>query len=61
MSSERDLPELPAIPPTAAPVSLPTVDEPPPFWSTWPRIYLVVAGLLATEALAFWLLSRWAA
>jgi hypothetical protein len=35
-------------------------DEPPPFWSRWSRIYGVVAGLLAIEVLAFWLLSRWA-
>lgn len=34
--------------------------EPPPFWGRWSRIYWFVAGLLAAEALAFWLLSRWA-
>lgn len=36
------------------------VDEPPPFWSRWGRIYWFVAALLAAQTLAFWLLSRWA-
>ena len=36
------------------------IDDPPPFWARWGRIYWVVAGLLAAETLAFWLLSRWA-
>ena len=35
-------------------------DQPPPFWSRWGRIYAFVAGLLAAETVAFWLLSRWA-
>lgn len=35
-------------------------DEPPPFWSRWSRIYWFIAGLLAAETLAFWLVSRWA-
>jgi hypothetical protein len=34
---------------------------PPPFWSRWDRIYWFVAGLLAAEALGFWLLTWWAA
>jgi hypothetical protein len=34
--------------------------DPPPFWSRWSRIYWFVAGLLAAEGLAFWLLTRWA-
>ena len=37
------------------------VDEPPPFWSRWSRIYWVVAALLAAQTLGYWLLSRWAA
>jgi hypothetical protein len=36
------------------------LDEPPPFWSRWSRLYWFVAGLLAALTLAFWLLSRWA-
>jgi hypothetical protein len=32
----------------------------PPFGRTWRRLYWVVAGLLAAEVLAFWLLARWA-
>ena len=36
------------------------VDQPPPFWARWGRIYTVVAALLVAEMLAFWLLSRWA-
>ena len=39
----------------------PGLDEPPPFWSRWGRIYWFVAALLAAQVLAFWLLSRWAA
>ena len=35
-------------------------DEPPPFWGSWGRIYLLVAGLLAVETLVFWWLARWA-
>ena len=35
-------------------------DEPPPFWARWSRIYLFVFGLLITQTLAFWLLTRWA-
>jgi hypothetical protein len=27
----------------------------------WGRLYALVAGLLALESLAFWLLSTWAA
>jgi len=38
----------------------PGTEGPPPFWSRWGRIYWFVAGLLAAETLAFWLLSRWA-
>ena len=36
-------------------------ETPPPFLGSWSRIYLLVAGLLAVETLAFWLLSKWAA
>ncbi len=36
------------------------IDQPPPFWSRWSRIYWFVAGLLFAKTLAFWLLSRWA-
>jgi hypothetical protein len=36
------------------------IDEPPPFWRRWSRLYLLVAGLLAFDVLAFWLLTRWA-
>ena len=39
----------------------PSPDDPPPFWSRWSQLYWLVAGLLAAETLAFWLLSRWAA
>ena len=35
------------------------VDEPPPFWSRWSRIYVFVAGLLLVETVVFWLLTRW--
>jgi len=35
------------------------IDEPPPFWSRWGRIYLLVGGLLVVETVAFWLLTRW--
>jgi len=37
------------------------LDEPPPFWGRWRRIYWVVAGLLAAEILVFLLLREWAA
>lgn len=47
--------------PTAKPASQSAgLDQPPPFWSRWERIYLVVAALLAAQVAAFWLLSRWA-
>ena len=36
------------------------IDEPPPFWGKWRRIYWVVAALLAAEILVFWVLRRWA-
>lgn len=35
-------------------------EEPPPFLGRWGRIYLLVAGLLAVEVLAFGLLRWWA-
>lgn len=35
-------------------------DEPPPFWSRWSRLYSFVAALLFVQAIAFWLLTRWA-
>jgi hypothetical protein len=37
------------------------IDPPPPFWGTWSRIYLLVAGLLLVETALFWWLTRWAA
>ena len=37
-----------------------TVDDPPPFWSRWTRIYTFVAVLLLVQAVAFWILSEWA-
>lgn len=36
------------------------VEEPPPFWSRWSRIYTFVAALLFAQTIAFWLLTRWA-
>ncbi|HMG21633.1 MAG TPA: hypothetical protein VK607_09965 [Kofleriaceae bacterium] len=36
------------------------LNEPPPFWGQWRRIYWFVAALLAVDVLAFWLLTRWA-
>lgn len=35
-------------------------DEPPPFWARWSRVYSFVAALLVVQAIAFWLLTRWA-
>jgi hypothetical protein len=35
-------------------------DEPPPLLGSWRRLYWLVAGLLAVDVLAFWLLGRWA-
>lgn len=54
MSEAREAAEAPE---ASSPGGL---DEPPPFWSRWGRIYWVVAALLAAQTLAFWLLSRWA-
>jgi hypothetical protein len=34
--------------------------EPPPFWGSWPRIYVFVVGLLAALVIGFYLLTRWA-
>jgi hypothetical protein len=36
------------------------LSEPPPFWSRWSRLYWFVAGMLAFDVLAMWLLTRWA-
>jgi hypothetical protein len=36
------------------------LDEPPPFWSRWSKLYWFVAGMLAFDVLAMWLLTRWA-
>ena len=36
-------------------------DNPPPFWGSWGRIYLLIAGLLLVETALFWWLTRWAA
>ncbi len=38
----------------------PPVDEPPPFWARWARIYLFVFGLLLAQTVAYWALTRWA-
>jgi len=35
------------------------IDEPPPFLSTWPRVYALVLIYLAALILAFYLFSRW--
>ena len=47
----------PAEPPKTART---VVDEPPPFWSRWGRIYVFVAALLLVETIVFWLVTRWA-
>lgn len=36
------------------------LDEPPPFWGRWSRLYWLVGGVLAFDVLVFWLLTRWA-
>jgi hypothetical protein len=36
------------------------LDQPPPFWGRWSRLYWLVGGLLAVDMLVFWLLTRWA-
>lgn len=36
-------------------------DQPPPFWGSWGRIYLVVLLALACETLVFLILGAWAA
>jgi hypothetical protein len=35
-------------------------EEPPPFWGSWTKIYLFVAGLLLAQAFLYFALSRWA-
>ena len=37
------------------------LDQPPPFWGRWSRIYWLVGGLLAADILVFLWLGRWAA
>jgi len=37
-----------------------TLDQPPPFWGRWSRLYWLVGALLVGETLVFWLLTRWA-
>jgi hypothetical protein len=37
------------------------LDDPPPFWGRWSRLYWLVAGLFVAELLVFCVLSRWAA
>jgi hypothetical protein len=37
----------------------PAVDEPPPFWGRWNRIYWFVALLLLAQTIAFFALTRW--
>jgi hypothetical protein len=53
-------PALPVQPPADGKISPRLIDDPPPFWGRWERIYLLVAGLLAVETLVFWWLTRWA-
>ena len=36
------------------------LDEPPPFWRRWSRLYWLVTGVLAADVIVFWLLTRWA-
>jgi hypothetical protein len=36
------------------------LDQPPPFWGDWRRIYWFVAALLGVELVLFTLLTRWA-
>jgi len=36
------------------------IDQPPPFWGKWSRLYWLVGGMLVAELLVFWLLRRWA-
>ena len=38
-----------------------SLEEPPPLLGRWSRLYWLVAGLLAAETAALWLLTRWAA
>lgn len=37
------------------------LDEPPPFWGRWSRLYWLVLGALGLNIFVFWLLARWAA
>jgi hypothetical protein len=37
-----------------------SLDEPPPFWGSWERIYVLVAAALAAQTLIYWLLGIWA-
>jgi len=37
------------------------IEAPPPVMRTWGRLYWLVAGLLAFDVVAMWLLTRWAA
>ncbi len=50
----------PPMKPSEASTSRRAVEEPPPFWSRWGRIYTFVAALLFAQTIAFWLLTRWA-
>jgi hypothetical protein len=45
-------------PSTSAPAD--ALHQPPPFWQRWSQLYWFVGGLLATNVLLFWLLTRWA-
>jgi hypothetical protein len=54
-------PSGPSEPSGSSGTSGPTgIDQPPPFWGRWNRLYWLVVGLLAADVLVFWLLTRWA-
>jgi hypothetical protein len=36
------------------------LDEPPPFWGRWSRLYWLVGGVLVVDVVVFWLLTWWA-
>jgi hypothetical protein len=36
------------------------IDQPPPFWGRWSRLYWLVAVLLAADVAVSYLLTRWA-
>ena len=36
------------------------LEQPPPFWGRWTRLYWFVAGLLVADVVVGYLLTRWA-